>query len=48
MGLLVNVDKNFESLYIIPESKENVAELKTLKDADEALLATDETAKEKD
>lgn len=40
----VNVDKNFEPLYIIPEEKKKrVKELKTaLKDASEVLLATDE------
>jgi len=40
----INVDKNFEPLYIIPPSKKKrVSELKALlKDADELLLATDE------
>lgn len=40
----INVDKNFEPLYIIPtDKKKRVQELKALvKDADEILLATDE------
>lgn len=40
----VNVDKDFEALYIVPpKKKENVQELKTLlKDAEELFLATDE------
>src|SRR5262245_4335873 len=40
----VNTDKDFEPLYIIPDSKKkHVKELKELvKDADELLLATDE------
>lgn len=40
----INVDKDFDPLYIIPDSKQkHVKELKSLlKDADELLLATDE------
>lgn len=40
----VNVDKNFEPLYVVPADKRKVvAELKALlKDADELILATDE------
>lgn len=40
----VNVDKNFEPVYLIPRAKEKiVGQLKTaLKDADELILATDE------
>ncbi len=40
----VNVDKNFEPLYVIPKGKKKVVkELKTaVKDADEIILATDE------
>ncbi|MCB0317649.1 MAG: type I DNA topoisomerase [Bdellovibrionales bacterium] len=40
----VNVDSNFEPLYIIPDNKKkNIQELKKLlKEADEVLLATDE------
>lgn len=40
----VNPDKNFETLYVVPEAKKKrVKELKdALKDADELLLATDE------
>jgi DNA topoisomerase-1 len=40
----VNVDKDFEALYVVPaEKKERIRELKAnLKDAEELLLATDE------